>query len=817
MTTLKIDLDEFSERFSDFSFEVIDEQKVFFYKYLLIRISDCTNPSMDSEREKAVQDLKKLYGLLLKQFPNFQLTKNHKRNLGLVLGLAMQEWQEGHLYVVQLIYDFFFRAADYHKMKRKSNDKIVKSVEPVSPVINSEECDLADSCTRDNAPVISSESIDDKRENEIILKENKPVSVVVETSKEEGMSIKQTFGFKRRSIELFNEIFKRNEKSNLLKASFQRFMLKSRKLTELRQLLDSVSSFEVKYRPNSSAQWQERYAFITQKSLRLFRSRREYLISVDNYSEIIFLIKEENFSISEENGLFELSVGRELDETCWLFLQTKSEDGPLFTIALCGEYVSAVSDIVDSKKLPSPLETLGQISIRFSSLSTNILSTVIYLSTECVDLRIESPERPKTVVLSLINPLEVIKLETAKESKLIEVNSLLNLDEGQVLSLTMLQVQVDVTRRGNFMSTYTSPSLLNYHEARAYRGGIQKTVKELKNVTFRLKRSMAIRDSFLDKINNFLNFKYALAAHIFFILLILVTFVFSLLHFTVLASLLLLFGTHPSLRPHIVSFLNLTVFSLRRINKDFVEPKWLTSRAQRKIFYMNMANMRSTSTPGIKEKLTEQFKSVVDFSEKLPYELHGYIDIFDKTKNLLSWKDRRKTTLFLFFMILGLLAVFSLGVKVLVLLYVVSRYIYGRRYFKRVGIWNRRVLEFLLEHFAHDVMSFPADRSIDQFFEDKGSSPQSIEQTSIAFSKFLQNVADLTISSKIWNDKFSKEGIIKELWSSNRRIILPIFEEKRPPSYSYLIGYFVQSTPSDMYYSYLVDRLASKKSKKRKF
>ena len=189
------------------------------------------------------------------------------------------------------------------------------------------------------------------------------------------------------------------------------------------------------------------------------------------------------------------------------------------------------------------------------------------------------------------------------------------------------------------------------------------------------------------------------------------------------------------------------------------------------------------------------------------------MDVIDKFKNLIQWKSIRKTQLFVFFTTLGLIAVYLLGKDLTFIAVLTAEMAYGFRYYKRLLHWNDKVLTFIIRYFVIDVLEFSDCSCCHEFFNKYAKDEQVVSNFAKKFSEFLEKHLEIKTPEHLWRENFKFDKIFELLRFSDRRIIVPFYEEKRKPTGPYLIAYFLLSTPSDYYYHNLKKLTESTASK----
>ena len=116
--------------------------------------------------------------------------------------------------------------------------------------------------------------------------------------------------------------------------------------------------------------------------------------------------------------------------------------------------------------------------------------------------------------------------------------------------------------------------------------------------------------------------------------------------------------------------------------------------------------------------------------------------------------------------------------------------------------WNLAIINFLIDDFFISHY-FPFSCNHDAFFERRKSQKHEISQFSKTLSKYMILKLKTHIPAEVYQQNFSKQGIIKLLLHTEHRIKLKGYEVEKNPNNRQRFMRFVNSTPSDLYFFFL--------------
>jgi hypothetical protein len=140
---------------------------------------------------------------------------------------------------------------------------------------------------------------------------------------------------------------------------------------------------------------------------------------------------------------------------------------------------------------------------------------------------------------------------------------------------------------------------------------------------------------------------------------------------------------HPSVGEKLILILSYFFISDTKLNKNFVELKLPLGKNISIEFYRHLSNINQHHPRIFKASLKAKIADAYSSSTKLPNTLNIYINLVEKIKNIITWYDKSKSTLFLFYVLLIWLAVNTLSLKLILLYSVLSVFIFNFRAFRR--------------------------------------------------------------------------------------------------------------------------------------
>lgn len=827
-----ITFEYFRDKFNDFHLDIVKIDKVFFTKYILMIIDD-GDLLKDIYLEKTTQDLKKLYESVRRYFGNFPIIHKHDENLIKIVAFAKEEWKHQNYLILEFLYAFLFKTRSYNKLKRPPG------IFRRELNLNQSGGDFKDSQVSDQVKREENRSRIDSWNasiQESQIQELSPEWKIEEVKSGINIANISTIPSIIKSVDLdpniqaagtiMNSTRGRNgsttvsDNSSKVKQIFKnificendtystnypRLILNEKSLLALSINRSKSEVFPVKFKVAADKEYISRYVNFSDKLMYFYEKERDYLADKDTYLEAMVLIKIDRIRYSEfsldENKIYLTS---EANMTDYEIIIAK-KDTMTFLFSMCIELIRKDSNILKMDCLPDPLNNLGDVVLKFEFINDPLKSLidsdekVVNISLTYLNIRVTNLERPKTFYFTVLNVFDVMVFKTGKTTKLIEMLKVFDCEFNKFIKFDSFTFySLNICRLSNYFQAYLSPILDNYHETLPLAIGFKKSYKELQRATFRLKRYFAMRDKLMDIISDFLCFKYPFFTNVVLIFATFMTVLFGVVYVLLTFFFGLLFFYHPAINQRLAPIVDEIFFNSNRLNKHYIMTRFKTEKALRKEFYMDIYNI--TRTMDQNQKLADKLKLAVDFSSRVPYHMHTFVDFFDKVKNLFFWKNHRKTELFVFFALFGSLFLLLVGKEIAFLLYIAMRYHYGLNYFKRIKDWNQKVLTFLLKYFVIDILEQGDLTCCHEFFNKYASDEVVISNFAKKFSEFLEKHLDIKTPEHLWKENFKHTLIMEILTYSNRRIILPFYEEKRKPSTAYLMGYFLFTTPSDFYY-----------------
>lgn len=64
--------------------------------------------------------------------------------------------------------------------------------------------------------------------------------------------------------------------------------------------------------------------------------------------------------------------------------------------------------------------------------------------------------------------------------------------------------------------------------------------------------------------------------------------------------------------------------------------------------------------------------------------MHFFVDYIEKIKNIIEWKNKRKTEMFLISLFLLLIAFYLMKIETMLLIYILKLIFYGKDYYKKL-------------------------------------------------------------------------------------------------------------------------------------
>lgn len=798
--------DYFVAQFALLDVRVLAVRKIYLTKYILMVLND-GQKILNFRTEKKTEDLRKVYGNIKNVYPNFPISQDHTDNLYRILVFAKEELSQNRKIVLEYLYAFFFKAKS-HNVLTKEFDKEQQKLMLTMSTPAREITKVPSESTLSSSVVPTPSSQLPRKTSE---SDASPAAIpTLKVQNPDSQGSRRSFDFKSSKppvdplSKLFAKLFVLKDQSHW--CNFQRMVLHERHLStlELPRFLQQI--FEVQFRLGRHATWKNCFLKFEDAAFFLYEEKRNYLINRDSFIVLCVLVKIDEVCITGKDQLF--TEIRLIDNSNYMSFDflIKSDTVEIFSLLMVWQILKRDSTMIDLKRLPEPVNVLGNalIHIEAREQKNDPNDSNITLTSTFLKIPIKSMSSPKLLILPIMNVFDVFVFTTSKQEVILEVLSLFNLEYGQKREFIRLENHIlSATRIFDYFYAYLYPPLENYHETRFLAGTLKKSMKELSISSFRLKRFFAYRDFLVTAWVEFSVFKYP--AFTTFVLIFSMIFTYLFGFGIYLSFLILLFFVYfnPHVNPSIDRFLNEHVFNPKYINKHYIPRKIETERIKRKAFHLDLANVNKKTNTNMSFK--EKIQGAWDFSSKVPSQIHMLIDFFEKAKNIFLWRDYRKTQLFIFmFLVLTLVLVF-VGKELTFILICLFRLVYDRNYYRRVRLWNEKVLNFLIDYFIQKEYPY-YEGSIQDFFLINAADEQFKFLFSRKFSEFVLKQLDVKTEENFWRDKFSVAAIMQQLHFSSSRILLNFYEEKRKPNLRFLSYYFWFSTPSDFYYHNLENK-----------
>ena len=808
----------FKKHFGTFTLKIIKIKKYFFKKYILFEIHD--GVKIDSIYvEKCTDDLKKMYKSIKEHFPNFPITDKHDENVVCIMNHSKDDWLGQHFFILEFLYAFIFKSKNHTNIERPK----VKTT-PMSPMLDKMQHNDSFSDDQNTLNVSSSyintetlqgitiqdarESIEQRKsEDDAVLRKkimatNLKASGSLKTIQTgDGMKQLALQINKDRCLEVFDDLFSCAKNTN--STSYPRILLFKKKLLNLFINKNRSEPFNLKFKFSNEPNFYSRYVIFTDKIMYMYDNGRDYIRDRDSFLEALFLVKVDRIKFNDfgENETF-----IELINECNLVnyqLIIPSAGLHFFLLTMCIQLLREESCFIKTDMFPHPFNCLGDFVLKIEEKvdeSKTICEDdkMIKIQNSFFQMVIKNCSKVKRLIIPIFNQLDIIYLRNQKKTESIEMTKIFDLNfDSEHLSNTYQFLNIYVRRLSDYTDAFISPILENYHENRPIESGFRNAYKELQITTFRLKRLFAYRDFMFEKWTEFLCFKYPLFTSMFFIISLIFVLSFSFDIYMVLACLVVIFYFNPFLNGRVSGILNSLFFKPNQLNKCYINPRHLQERTKRKLFYMNQANLEKKYEH--KVKLSEKIINAYDFSSRVPVYIHTFIDYFEKVKNLIMWKNYRKTEACVFYFISLSAVLYFTNKEAAFVYWVIVRTYYGHDYYKRLKVWNEKVITFLVRYFINDILEKETETA-EEFFVRARLDLTIILDFSKKFNLFVEKWLDIKLPDEFWKNHFSLEQIVEELLYSQKRIILPFYEEKRKPGMTDMMINFLYSTPSDYYY-----------------
>lgn len=190
------------------------------------------------------------------------------------------------------------------------------------------------------------------------------------------------------------------------------------------------------------------------------------------------------------------------------------------------------------------------------------------------------------------------------------------------------------------------------------------------------------------------------------------------------------------------------------------------------------------------------------------------MDIFEKFKNLLLWKDETMTKYFLVVILILYLLLTFMPIRYITILYLIRRFHKGKSYYHRRMISNRECARIELEKFMKSQGLVHGD--LKQTWPKKNS--KSFEGKLLSH---FQNSLKIYLPAKITEVYKTPEDLIDYISTVDAVIRLIENDENdaylekdidkkiiriRKPAYKYLLNFLVNYVPSDLYYELVLNK-----------
>lgn len=809
---MDISFETFRDNFLNTHIDVLDIKKAYFSKYIVL--------SLDNDLElrslvlaKNIDDLRKLYKSIKQFFNNFPISNDHKENVIKIVNFAKEEYKHKRTILLEFLYAFIFKTKSYDKYQQfeEKHDKVIEKGIAVKERISN----------ATTAPLDTEENVDVKESTYVHLEESLaddmlPKPSIRQSSKGQTPAIISADPIKRLFIDIF--LAPGREKST----NYARLLLYEHLLKALEIKRTRSDVYKVQFRLSIEPEYVIRYLHFSEMCIYMYVEERNYLTDKMDFSDLFVLLKIDyiEYSDNEETEETTIKIRNDANLCDFEFIIDTSEKVS-FLFNLCIQLIKRESSIVNTALLPDPLCVMGNFILTFEELETqgkiaaDNSEKIIYINSDVLKLALKDSGVHKRLIIPIINVYTVYSIKTPKKNYLLETFTILELDFNYKIKVKELDFHgIYVCRLNNYLEALTIEPPLNYHESRFLKSGFKKTVEETRMAAFRVKRLLAYRSHYLNQLSQFLSFKYPLFTIVVLSLCLLVNYVFSFNMLAISLLLLIIAYNHPGIKPKADHFLEAYFINDTKLHSDFIAPKLLTERQQSKDFYMDIRNVRTKvkDTTSLRDKIT----SAVDMSGKIPIYLHTGVDYVEKFKNILLWKNKRKSELTFFCLIIGSLLIHFVSAEILMAIYIVTRFIFGFNYFTRVKQWNQKVIDFLVPYFVCQILGYREFENCQDFFAQYENNDDLMTKFSKKFTEFVYKCFNIKTSDNYWKEHFRFEEIKRVLLHSSFRLVVPIYEEKRKPGTAEQLLNFLMSTPSDFYYQNLIDQKFIYQSKKKK-
>lgn len=819
-TKMDTTFESFRDNFLNTTIDVIDIRKSYFSKYVVL--------SLDNGAElrslvlaKHTDDLKKLYKSIKQFFNNFPITNDHHENLVKIINFAKEEYKQKRSILLEFLYAFIFKTKSYDKYQQieDGNDKAIdKSIAGKERTSNVTKERISNVTT---VPVDTEENVEAKESayahvEESLGDDGLPKSSIRKSSKGQTPSVVSTDPIKK----LFIDIFMAPGRE--MSTNYARLLLYEHLLKQLEIKRTKSEVYKVKFRISLENEFVTRFLHFSEMCIFMYVEERNYLTDKLDFSDLFVLLKVDSILYTDDDETDETTVKiRNEANLCDFEFVIQASEKVSFLFNLCVQLIKRESSIVNTELLPDPLNVMGNFVLTFEELETqgkiavDNNEKIIYINSDILKLSLKHSGVNKRIIIPIINVFTVYSIKTPKKSYLLETFTILDLDFNYKIKVKELDFHgIFVRRLNNYLEALNTELPYNYHESRYMSQGLKKTVNETKMAVFRVKRFLAYRSHYLNQLSQFLSFKYPLFTTVVLALCLLTNCLFSFNVLVVALLLGIIAYNHPGIKPKADNFLEAYFINDVKLHKYYISPRLTTERQQSKDFYLDIKNIRAKvkDTTSLRDKIN----NAVYVSGKIPIYLHTGVDYAEKFKNILLWKNKRKSELTFFCVIIGSLLIHFVSAEVLVTVYIVTRFMFCFGYFTRVKQWNQKVIDFLVPYFVSQILGYRDFDNCQDFFTQYENNDEVMTKFSKKFSEFVYKCFNIKTEEGYWKEHFRFDEIRRVLLHSSFRLVVPIYEEKRKPGVPEQLLNFLMSTPSDFYYQNLVDQKFIYQSKKKK-
>lgn len=113
---MEVDIAYFESNFEKLSIEIKKIKRHFWNRYVILCLND-SEFLINCKMQKSYSDLKKYYSRILKNYKNFEISKDHQNNLDRILSLGKINYQNGDEAIMAITFKFIFKTKTYTKLK----------------------------------------------------------------------------------------------------------------------------------------------------------------------------------------------------------------------------------------------------------------------------------------------------------------------------------------------------------------------------------------------------------------------------------------------------------------------------------------------------------------------------------------------------------------------------------------------------------------------------------------------------------------------------------------------------------------------------